>query len=640
MTRLRHLGAFLALGLLIALASCVSGGGGAGGSIAVLDSVEAPKVAALRIAPRIALVIGNGAYGGPLIPLKTAKSDAQHVAAVLRQSGFQIVGGGAQLDVNRERFDQLLDQTDRAVQQNPGAVVVVYFSGHGYVRGGHSYLAPVNWDPGKVDPERANAAAEGGLIGIAQNLASSGAGLTIMFVDACRDAVDGQAGGLLEEKVPDNTFIGFAAQFGAVALEPAAGADGYYTAALLTIWNRRWDRIEDMHTALASEVLQGTQARQIPVYREGASMPVVPVRFGSADPQSLFARAAYARTTAQNADVLAARCDAMSDMRIIAGSVPVHSSGKLPIVPGPRGQAVDLENARRACNDALDAGVRTASVLRGAAITDILIGVSQDRGARDRALLAQAAELGDPSAEFLLANLASISDPSAVDKQTLVYDRLVRVENANVPMLSAWLALIRLNLGEQNRQLQEFTNLTMQPVRAMEVLRREAELGDQTALVELFFLYVERPEFRSQIDGPWLRGQIRRAVARGDESVGMELGGLTPYQSLYLMLIFDYGANVLSPLNANEFLDVLLPTEPFFGQLNAAFHQAFPSLNLVGILACRVVMGIDVNRQPVPGGVANPEAGLRFLESVAAYGGPNGQAAVGFLRRGHSLNCL
>jgi hypothetical protein len=213
------------------------------------------------------------------------------------------------------------------------------------------------------------------------------------------------------------------------------------------------------------------------------------------------------------------------------------------------------------------------------------------------------------------------------------------VENANVPMLSAWLALIRLNLGEQNRQLQEFTNLTMQPVRAMEVLHRLAELGDQTALVELFFLYVERPEYRSQIDGLWLRGQIRQAVARGDASVGMELGGLTPYQSLYLVLIFDYGASVLGPLDANEFLDVLLPTEPFFGQLNAAFSQAFPSLNLVGILACRAVMGIDVDRHPVPGGVANPEAGLRFLESVAAYGGPHAQGAIANLQRGH-LTCL
>jgi hypothetical protein len=610
-----------------------------------LSAVESPQAAALRVAPRVALVIGNNAYRGELSPLMTSQQDARRIAEVLRQSGFQLIGGSAQLDVNRARFAQLVAQTEQTVRQNPGAVVVVYFSGHGYARQGHNYLAPVDLSADHLDDPAS--AESGSIIGLAQGLSAAGAGLNIMFVDACRNAQFGEAGGLSDEKTPDNTFIGFAAPFGAVALESGGGANSYYTAALLKVWNRSFDRLEDMHTAVAVETLQSTAGQQTPVYREGM-LPVVPVRLGSTDPQSVFARygsGSGAAISPGNLSQLDARCAAMSDIRILAGIVPVQSNGRLPAVPGPRGQAVDLQNAKSACAASLAAGAHSPATLRGAALIDLLSssgsGFSGERRSQDAALLTQAAEQGDPAAEFLLAilNANGALSASNADKQTLVGDRFERVEQANLPMISAWMALIRLNLGGQNQQLQDLTNLTTQPKRAMDVLHRQAELGDQTALVELYFLYVERPEMRPSIDGQWLRNCIRRAISAGVPSVGMELGGLTPYQSLYLVTIFDYGTSTLGPLNVGEFTEVLFATEPFFGKLNATFSAAFPSINFVGMLACRTVMGLDTDARPAPGGVPHREANLRFLERVAPYSGRAAQGYVTILRHGFPLTC-
>jgi hypothetical protein len=49
-------------------------------------------------------------------------------------------------------------------------------------------------------------------------------------------------------------------------------------------------------------------------------------------------------------------------------------------------------------------------------------------------------------------------------------------------------------------------------------------------------------------------------MSQGGSPVGMELGGLTVYQSLYLGQVFDYGANVFGPLDVREFMETLLPT--------------------------------------------------------------------------------
>jgi Caspase domain len=56
---------------------------------------------------RIALVIGNSAYQ-KVSPLDNPRNDAQLMAETLRGVGFTLVGGGAQVDLDKAAFDDVL----------------------------------------------------------------------------------------------------------------------------------------------------------------------------------------------------------------------------------------------------------------------------------------------------------------------------------------------------------------------------------------------------------------------------------------------------------------------------------------------------------------------------------------------------
>ncbi|HVA81360.1 MAG TPA: caspase family protein, partial [Candidatus Binataceae bacterium] len=98
---------------------------------------DIPEAAALRTAPRIALVVGNDHYK-QWPSLRQPTADAGAMARSLYARGFELVGGGPQLDVSSDRFHQLLADTAAAVRANPGAIVVTYFSGHGFAANGAS----------------------------------------------------------------------------------------------------------------------------------------------------------------------------------------------------------------------------------------------------------------------------------------------------------------------------------------------------------------------------------------------------------------------------------------------------------------------------------------------------------------------
>jgi hypothetical protein len=81
---------------------------------------DAPEAAALRTAPRIALVIGNDRYPN-WRSLRLAGADARAIAQNLGARGFTLVGGGAQINISSTQFHQLLDATEAAIRANPGA---------------------------------------------------------------------------------------------------------------------------------------------------------------------------------------------------------------------------------------------------------------------------------------------------------------------------------------------------------------------------------------------------------------------------------------------------------------------------------------------------------------------------------------
>ena len=115
--------------------------------IAVLAALLiAFAAAASRAAPpaRVALVIGNGAYRY-VDMLRNPDADARLMAATLRRLGFALVGGGAQLDLDRAGMERAIGRFRTAI--GPGVVAFFYYSGHGVQVEGANYLVPVSAAP-------------------------------------------------------------------------------------------------------------------------------------------------------------------------------------------------------------------------------------------------------------------------------------------------------------------------------------------------------------------------------------------------------------------------------------------------------------------------------------------------------------
>src|SRR6185437_11120509 len=139
--------------------------------------------------------------------------------------GFTLVGGGAQLDLDKASLDKAVQNFGRQIQ---GAdVTLFYYAGHGVQVNGDNYLVPVD----------ANATREADVDfqmldvnKVLNQMQGSGTRLNIVILDACRNnpfAARGQRsanGGLAQMQAPDGTLISYATQPGSVA---QAGTDGH-----------------------------------------------------------------------------------------------------------------------------------------------------------------------------------------------------------------------------------------------------------------------------------------------------------------------------------------------------------------------------------------------------------------------------
>ena len=180
---------------------------------------------------RVALVVGNSAYVN--VPrLSNPANDARLIADTLRSLGFTLVGGGAQFDLDKTRFDNAVQDFGNQLQ---GADVgLFYYAGHGLAVRGANYLVPVGANPTKeadIDFQLLDSNL------VLRQMESAGTKLNLVILDACRNNPFGGRGlratnsGLAQMRAPEGTLISFATQPGNVALD---GADGNspYTKAL------------------------------------------------------------------------------------------------------------------------------------------------------------------------------------------------------------------------------------------------------------------------------------------------------------------------------------------------------------------------------------------------------------------------
>jgi uncharacterized caspase-like protein len=166
---------------------------------------------------RIALVMGNSAYQ-KVTRLDNPRNDATLMAETLSSLGFTLIGGRAQLDLDKAALDTDVQDFGRQIQ---GAdVALFYYAGHGVQVNGSNYLVPVGANPTReadVDFQMVDTNL------VLRQMQGSGTRLNVVILDACRNNPFGARGlratdgGLAQMRAPEGTLISYATQPGSVA---------------------------------------------------------------------------------------------------------------------------------------------------------------------------------------------------------------------------------------------------------------------------------------------------------------------------------------------------------------------------------------------------------------------------------------
>jgi hypothetical protein len=306
---------------------------------------------------RVALVIGNSAYRAvPVLPNPTA--DAKLMSDTLLSLGFFVVGGGAQLDLDKAGFDNALQQFG---DQLAGAdVALFYYAGHGVETHGLNYLVPVDAHPLDEGDIFAQAI---GTSGILDQMEKSGARINLVLLDACRDnpfrdkGVRSKTGGLAQMQAPSGTLISFATQPRSVSLD---GEDGHspYTKALAETMQRPGYGLFKTFNEVGLEVQKATGGSQLPWLSSSpisgnfyfAGKPAPPANTQAAGPSGTPVPVVEARLSPSD-DNPSLRRDLITDCDRLAGMF--YDTGHAPSLAGVDVDKIDIVAAAKACNDAI-----------------------------------------------------------------------------------------------------------------------------------------------------------------------------------------------------------------------------------------------------------------------------------------------
>ncbi|WP_027800963.1 SUMF1/EgtB/PvdO family nonheme iron enzyme [Paraburkholderia dilworthii] len=207
--------------------------------------------------PRIALVIGNGAYGGGShgVIEQNAPRDARAVGNSLRSLGFDVI-------VLSNATPQMMQRAIAELRErlHAGGVGLFYFAGHGARVGGQTLLVPAGLDmrsPATLIREAID------LNDVLQAMPSREGQLNLVILDMCLD--DPFSPKLVRDAsaLPPNTVVAYAAAPGGYAADGVR--QGIYTHALLRALDETPARpLMSLLADVASRVADTTGGEQRP----------------------------------------------------------------------------------------------------------------------------------------------------------------------------------------------------------------------------------------------------------------------------------------------------------------------------------------------------------------------------------------
>ena len=207
---------------------------------------------------RIALVIGNGAYGSS--PLLNPVNDANDMAAALEKLGFSVM---LKINADQRSMEDAIRTFGKDLRS--GGVGLFYFAGHGLQFHGQNYLIPIGAEiesEADVKYESVDAGRVLSQMYEAQN------GLNIIVLDACRDnpyarSFRSTEKGLAKMDAPTGSILAYATAPGSVAAD-GVGRNGLYTSKLLKHMMTPGLAIEKVLKNVRIEVMKESGMRQVP----------------------------------------------------------------------------------------------------------------------------------------------------------------------------------------------------------------------------------------------------------------------------------------------------------------------------------------------------------------------------------------
>jgi hypothetical protein len=209
---------------------------------------------------RIALVIGNSAYAGPMA-LPNPSNDAKAMSETLKGLGFEVF---ELRDGSREQMAAAIARTQGALKGKQG-VGMLYYAGHGLQSDSRNYMVPVDAKIARASDVAGQTLDVGTVI---EAFKTAGNRMNIVVLDACRDNPFGgitTGKGLAPLDAPSGTFLAYATAPGNVAADgDEKSGNGLYTQYLLQELKKPQARIEDVFKRVRFAVRKASGGKQIP----------------------------------------------------------------------------------------------------------------------------------------------------------------------------------------------------------------------------------------------------------------------------------------------------------------------------------------------------------------------------------------
>ncbi len=210
---------------------------------------------------QVALVIGNDQYQHNA-RLQNAVRDAELVGQTLKGLGADVVQ--MKNATAAQMRDQVLAVAKRA--SSSGALVWLYYSGHGVQIDGKNYLQGVDADfslPAQVRAQGLD------LTWVTEMVTRDRLPAAVVLVDACRDnpflpSTRGLDGYGLAPMEPQGVLVGFSTAPFKKALDGQGSRNGPYAQALASVFSKRPLALEEAMRQVANKVYQDTGKRQAP----------------------------------------------------------------------------------------------------------------------------------------------------------------------------------------------------------------------------------------------------------------------------------------------------------------------------------------------------------------------------------------